>query len=110
MSCVLQLPYFMNELALTALDMGFSIPKILHASKPSVDHQGRTLSLSLSLLSLLPLYLFSSPSYLLSFPLPSAFCFSLPIPLLLLTRGIKHLPHSSMQNWFILVIFVGFQT
>uniref|UniRef100_A0A4W5RL71 Testis expressed 2 n=1 Tax=Hucho hucho TaxID=62062 RepID=A0A4W5RL71_9TELE len=43
----IRLPYFMNELALTALDMGFSIPKILHASKPSVDHQGRTLSLSL---------------------------------------------------------------
>lgn len=31
----------MNELTLTELDMGFSIPKILHASKPSVDHQGR---------------------------------------------------------------------
>uniref|UniRef100_A0A4W5RGM2 Testis expressed 2 n=1 Tax=Hucho hucho TaxID=62062 RepID=A0A4W5RGM2_9TELE len=45
----IRLPYFMNELALTALDMGFSIPKILHASKPSVDHQGRTLSLSLQL-------------------------------------------------------------
>lgn len=31
----------MNELTLTELDMGFSIPKILHASAPSVDHQGR---------------------------------------------------------------------
>lgn len=31
----------MNELTLTELDMGFSIPKILRASKPSVDHQGR---------------------------------------------------------------------
>lgn len=37
----LQLPYVMNELTLTELDMGFSIPKILHASAPSVDHQGR---------------------------------------------------------------------
>ena len=37
----LQLPYVMNELTLTELDMGFSIPKILHASSPSVDHQGR---------------------------------------------------------------------
>lgn len=36
-----QLPYVMNELTLTELDMGFSIPKILHASAPSVDHQGR---------------------------------------------------------------------
>eukprot|EP00063_Salmo_salar_P083699 XP_014058534.1 PREDICTED: testis-expressed sequence 2 protein-like [Salmo salar] len=71
----IRLPYFMNELALTALDMGFSIPKILHASKPSVDHQGRTLSLSLSLPA------FSSPSLsfllslLLSSPLfPPPFC------------------------------------
>lgn len=31
----------MNELTLTELDMGFSIPKILRASRPSVDHQGR---------------------------------------------------------------------
>ncbi|XP_040015418.1 testis-expressed protein 2 isoform X3 [Xiphias gladius] len=37
----IRLPYVMNELTLTELDMGFSIPKILHASKPSVDHQGR---------------------------------------------------------------------
>ncbi|KAG7504351.1 hypothetical protein JOB18_007037 [Solea senegalensis] len=36
----IRLPYVMNELTLTELDMGFSIPKILHASKPSVDHQG----------------------------------------------------------------------
>ena len=35
----------MNELTLTELDMGFSIPKILDASKPSVDHQGRKGSL-----------------------------------------------------------------
>lgn len=37
----LQLPYVMNELTLTELDMGFSIPKILQASAPTVDHQGR---------------------------------------------------------------------
>lgn len=36
----------MNELTLTELDMGFSIPKILHASAPSVDHQGRKRSYS----------------------------------------------------------------
>ena len=30
----------MNELTLTELDMGFAIPKILQASRPSVDHQG----------------------------------------------------------------------
>lgn len=41
MSSAFQLPYVMNELTLTELDMGFSIPKILSASKPSVDHQGR---------------------------------------------------------------------
>lgn len=34
----------MNELTLTELDMGFSIPKILHASAPTVDHQGRNRS------------------------------------------------------------------
>lgn len=36
----IRLPYVMNELTLTELDMGCSIPKILHASRPSVDHQG----------------------------------------------------------------------
>ena len=30
----------MNELTLKELDMGFAIPKILQASRPSVDHQG----------------------------------------------------------------------
>ncbi|KAL0993144.1 hypothetical protein UPYG_G00103780 [Umbra pygmaea] len=44
----IRLPYFMNELALTALDMGFSIPKILHASEPSVDHQGLWIDLEVS--------------------------------------------------------------
>ncbi|KAF0032665.1 hypothetical protein F2P81_014955 [Scophthalmus maximus] len=36
----IRLPYVMNELTLTELDMGLSIPKVLRASKPSVDHQG----------------------------------------------------------------------
>ncbi|KAM9745504.1 testis-expressed protein 2 isoform 1-T2 [Menidia menidia] len=36
----IRLPYVMNELTLTELDMGFSIPKILRASQPTVDHQG----------------------------------------------------------------------
>lgn len=40
-SVLLQLPYFMNELTLTELDMGVTIPKILKASKPYVDHQGK---------------------------------------------------------------------
>ncbi|KAJ7989702.1 hypothetical protein DPEC_G00307270 [Dallia pectoralis] len=44
----IRLPYFMNELTLTALDMGFSIPKILHASDPSVDHQGLWFDLEVS--------------------------------------------------------------
>ncbi|TRY96683.1 hypothetical protein DNTS_035015 [Danionella cerebrum] len=42
----IRLPYFMNELTLTELDMGLSIPRILSSSKPSVDHRGKkTLSL-----------------------------------------------------------------
>ncbi|XP_010872573.1 testis-expressed protein 2 isoform X2 [Esox lucius] len=44
----IRLPYFMNELTLTALDMGFSIPKILHASEPTVDHQGLWFDLEVS--------------------------------------------------------------
>lgn len=44
----IRLPYVMNELTLTELDMGFSIPKILHASKPSVDHQGLWFDLEIS--------------------------------------------------------------
>ncbi|TSK62600.1 Testis-expressed protein 2 [Bagarius yarrelli] len=35
----IRLPYFMNELTLTELDMGASTPRILWASQPSVDHQ-----------------------------------------------------------------------
>ncbi|XP_035511360.1 testis-expressed protein 2 [Morone saxatilis] len=44
----IRLPYVMNELTLTELDMGFSIPKILHASPPSVDHQGLWFDLEIS--------------------------------------------------------------
>ncbi|KAF7711234.1 testis-expressed protein 2-like isoform X1 [Silurus meridionalis] len=36
----IRLPYFMNELSLTELDMGTCTPRILWASQPSVDHQG----------------------------------------------------------------------
>ncbi|XP_072224498.1 testis-expressed protein 2 isoform X2 [Leuresthes tenuis] len=44
----IRLPYVMNELTLTELDMGFSIPKILRASKPAVDHQGLWFDLDVS--------------------------------------------------------------
>ncbi|KAJ3615145.1 hypothetical protein NHX12_018713 [Muraenolepis orangiensis] len=36
----IRLPYFMNELTLTELDMGTATPRIFGASKPSVDHRG----------------------------------------------------------------------
>lgn len=36
-----QLPYFMNELTLTELDMGLATPKVLRASKPSIDYRGK---------------------------------------------------------------------
>lgn len=41
--CLFKLPYFMNELKLTELDMGHCTPRILTASQPSVDHQGKPL-------------------------------------------------------------------
>ncbi|XP_026862586.2 testis-expressed protein 2 isoform X1 [Electrophorus electricus] len=44
----IRLPYFMNELTLTELDMGMAIPKILQSSKPSVDHQGLWFDLEIS--------------------------------------------------------------
>ncbi|KAG7266763.1 hypothetical protein CRUP_007446 [Coryphaenoides rupestris] len=44
----IRLPYFMNELTLTELDMGFAIPKILQASRSSVDHQGLWFDLEIS--------------------------------------------------------------
>ncbi|XP_025909687.1 testis-expressed protein 2-like [Nothoprocta perdicaria] len=36
----IKLPYFMNELTLTELDMGTSIPSVLSASSPTVDDRG----------------------------------------------------------------------
>ncbi|XP_060116920.1 testis-expressed protein 2-like [Heteronotia binoei] len=36
----IKLPYFMNELTLTELDMGASIPHIIGVSSPTVDHRG----------------------------------------------------------------------
>ncbi|KAG9277465.1 testis-expressed protein 2 isoform X1 [Astyanax mexicanus] len=44
----IKLPYFMNELTLTELDMGASTPRILCASPPSVDHQGLWFDLEIS--------------------------------------------------------------
>ncbi|NWV73179.1 TEX2 protein, partial [Dasyornis broadbenti] len=36
----IKLPYFMNELALTELDMGTSIPSVLSASNPTINERG----------------------------------------------------------------------
>ncbi|KFV61368.1 Testis-expressed sequence 2 protein, partial [Dryobates pubescens] len=36
----IKLPYFMNELALTELDMGTAIPSVLSASSPTMDDRG----------------------------------------------------------------------
>ncbi|XP_043349875.1 testis-expressed protein 2-like isoform X1 [Dermochelys coriacea] len=36
----IKLPYFMNELTLTELDMGTSIPLVLSASSPIIDNRG----------------------------------------------------------------------
>ncbi|XP_060923406.1 testis-expressed protein 2-like isoform X2 [Limanda limanda] len=44
----IRLPYFMNELTLTELDMGSATPKILWASKPSVDYRGLWFDLEIS--------------------------------------------------------------
>ncbi|XP_071246835.1 testis-expressed protein 2-like isoform X1 [Salvelinus alpinus] len=44
----IRLPYFMNELTLTELDMGVATPRILGTSKPSVDHQGLWFDLEIS--------------------------------------------------------------
>ncbi|XP_067354408.1 testis-expressed protein 2-like isoform X1 [Channa argus] len=44
----IRLPYFMNELTLTELDMGSATPRILQASKPSVDHRGLWFDLEVS--------------------------------------------------------------
>ncbi|XP_067914618.1 testis-expressed protein 2 isoform X2 [Heterodontus francisci] len=44
----IRLPYFMNELTLTELDMGTTMPRIYQASKPSVNHQGLWIDLEIS--------------------------------------------------------------
>ncbi|XP_008405455.1 testis-expressed sequence 2 protein-like isoform X2 [Poecilia reticulata] len=44
----IRLPYFMNELTLTELDMGTSTPRILGASAPSVDCRGLWFDLEIS--------------------------------------------------------------
>ncbi|XP_071359808.1 testis-expressed protein 2-like isoform X2 [Trachinotus anak] len=44
----IRLPYFMNELTLTELDMGVATPRILGASKPSIDYRGLWFELEIS--------------------------------------------------------------
>ncbi|XP_071429483.1 testis-expressed protein 2 [Pithys albifrons albifrons] len=44
----IKLPYFMNELTLTELDMGIAVPRILQAFKPSIDHRGLWVDLEMS--------------------------------------------------------------
>ncbi|KAG7507717.1 hypothetical protein JOB18_042576 [Solea senegalensis] len=43
----IRLPYFMNELTLTELDMGSSMPHITAASKPAFNHRGVWVELQL---------------------------------------------------------------
>uniref|UniRef100_A0AAQ4QTE1 Testis expressed 2, like n=1 Tax=Gasterosteus aculeatus aculeatus TaxID=481459 RepID=A0AAQ4QTE1_GASAC len=43
----IRLPYFMNELTLTELDMGCSMPQITAASTPQVNHRGLWVELQL---------------------------------------------------------------
>ncbi|XP_044044567.1 testis-expressed protein 2-like [Siniperca chuatsi] len=44
----IRLPYFMNELTLTELDMGSATPRVLGASKPSIDYRGLWFDLEIS--------------------------------------------------------------
>ncbi|XP_061535982.1 testis-expressed protein 2-like [Phycodurus eques] len=44
----IRLPYFMNELTLTELDMGVATPRILGASSPSIDYKGLWFDLNIS--------------------------------------------------------------
>ncbi|XP_061471502.1 testis-expressed protein 2 isoform X2 [Rhineura floridana] len=44
----IKLPYFMNELTLTELDMGIAVPKILQAYKPAIDYKGLWIDLEIS--------------------------------------------------------------
>ncbi|XP_017274078.1 testis-expressed protein 2 [Kryptolebias marmoratus] len=43
----IRLPYFMNELTLTELDMGCSMPHIIATSRPEVNHRGLWVDLQL---------------------------------------------------------------
>uniref|UniRef100_A0A7N5ZQH5 SMP-LTD domain-containing protein n=1 Tax=Anabas testudineus TaxID=64144 RepID=A0A7N5ZQH5_ANATE len=43
----IKLPYFMNELTLTDLDMGTCLPQVLSTSKPTLDRRGLWLELEL---------------------------------------------------------------
>ncbi|XP_024141204.1 testis-expressed protein 2 [Oryzias melastigma] len=43
----IRLPYFMNELSLTEMDMGCSVPQISAASSPEVNHRGLWVELQL---------------------------------------------------------------
>ncbi|XP_044035392.1 testis-expressed protein 2 isoform X2 [Siniperca chuatsi] len=43
----IRLPYFMNELTLTELDMGCSMPQITTTSRPEVNHRGLWVELQL---------------------------------------------------------------
>ncbi|XP_033975842.1 testis-expressed protein 2 [Trematomus bernacchii] len=43
----IRLPYFMNELTLTELDMGSSMPQITATSRPEVNHRGLWVELQL---------------------------------------------------------------
>ncbi|XP_042363840.1 testis-expressed protein 2 [Plectropomus leopardus] len=43
----IRLPYFMNELTLTDLDMGCSMPQITSTSRPEVNHRGLWVELQL---------------------------------------------------------------
>ncbi|KAI3364964.1 hypothetical protein L3Q82_001130 [Scortum barcoo] len=43
----IKLPYFMNELTLTELDMGSSMPQIIATSRPEVNHRGLWVELQL---------------------------------------------------------------
>ncbi|XP_074518858.1 testis-expressed protein 2 isoform X2 [Halichoeres trimaculatus] len=43
----IKLPYFMNELKLTELDMGCSMPQITSTSRPEVNHRGLWVELQL---------------------------------------------------------------
>uniref|UniRef100_A0A8C5GEI3 Testis-expressed protein 2-like n=1 Tax=Gouania willdenowi TaxID=441366 RepID=A0A8C5GEI3_GOUWI len=53
----IKLPYFMNELTLTDLDMGACLPRVLSTSKPTLDRRGLWLELELEYTSCLQMTL-----------------------------------------------------